>query len=115
MTSLRFPDSAPGSIALLAVTEAGAWRVATPWLDMDPPVNGAGDLVAALFLGHYLLAEDGSTPGTEAVPEAAAKAASATYSLIEATRAAGSRELQLVAAQDKLIAPDRLFAAEQVG
>ena len=92
VTSLRFPESEPESIALLVVTEAGAWRVATPWLDMDPPVNGAGDTLAALFLGHYLLAED----GPKRVSEAAAMAASATFALIEATQAAGSRELRLI-------------------
>ncbi len=111
VTSLRFPESEPQSIGLLAVTGAGAWRVVTPWLDMSPPVNGAGDTVAALFLGHYLLARDGPTR----VSEAATKAAAATYALIEATHAAGSRELQLIATQDKLIHPDRLFAAEPVG
>ena len=110
VTSLRFPESEPESIALLVVTEAGAWRVATPWLDMDPPVNGAGDTLAALFLGHYLLAED----GPKRVSEAAAMAASATFALIEATQAAGSRELRLIAAQDKIVLPGRLFTAERI-
>ena len=110
VTSLRFPESEPESIALLVVTEAGAWRVATPWLDMDPPVNGAGDTLAALFLGHYLLAED----GPKRVSEVAAMAASATFALIEATQAAGSRELRLIAAQDKIVLPGRLFTAERI-
>jgi pyridoxine kinase len=111
VTSLRFPEIEPRSIALLAVTGAGAWRIVTPWLDMNPPANGAGDTVAALFLGHYLLASDGPAR----VAEAAAKAASATFALVEATHEASSRELQLIAAQDKLVHPDRLFAAEQIG
>ncbi len=111
VTSVRFPESGPDSVALLAATGAGAWRVATPWLDMNPPVNGAGDTVAALFLGHYLLAGK----GPDRVAEAAAKAASATFALIEATQAAGSRELQLIAAQDRLVDPGRLFAAERIG
>ncbi len=111
VTSLRFPEIEPQSVALLAVTGAGAWRIVTPWLDMNPPANGAGDTVAALFLGHYLLASDGPAR----VAEAAAKAASATFALIEATHEASSRELQLIAAQDKLVHPDRLFAAEQIG
>ena len=46
--------------------------------------------------------------------EAAAKAASATFALVEATHKAGSRELELIAAQDKLVRPDRLFAAERI-
>ncbi|MDX1576380.1 MAG: pyridoxal kinase PdxY [Kiloniellales bacterium] len=110
VTSVRFPESEPETIALLAVTGAGAWQIATPWLDMDPPINGAGDTVAALFLGHYLLAGD----GPDRVSEAAARAASAIFAVIEATRAAGGRELQLIAAQDKLVAPHRHFAAERI-
>jgi len=111
VTSLRFPEREPESVALLAVTGEGAWRVVTPWLEMNPPANGAGDVIAALFLGHYLLAGN----GPERVAEAAARAASATFSLIAATHAAGSRELQLIAAQEQLVRPARLFAAERVG
>jgi len=111
VTSVRFPETEPELISLLAVSDAGAWRVTTPWLDMDPPANGAGDLTAALFLGHHLLAEEGPAR----VSEAAAKAASATFALIEATQTAGSRELELIAAQDKLVRPGRLFAAERIG
>jgi pyridoxine kinase len=111
VTSLRFPEREPESVCLLAVTGAGAWRVVTPWLDMDPTANGFGDLAAALFLGHYLLA--GDRPGR--VAEAAAGAASATFALVEATHQAGSRELQLIAAQEKLVRPDRRFEAERVG
>ena len=91
-------------------TRSNAWQVTTPWLDLDPPANGAGDLIAALFLGHYLLAGETS----ERVAEAAAKAASATFALIAATHRAGSRELELIAAQDKLVRPDRHFAAERI-
>lgn len=111
VTSVRFPESEPQTVSLLAVTASGAWRVSTPWLDMNPPANGAGDLIAALFLGHYLLAGDTPDP----VAEAAAGAASATFALIEATHKAGCRELELIAAQDKLVRPDRLFAAERIG
>lgn len=111
VTSLRFPEREAESVSLLAVTGEGAWRVVTPWLDMTPPANGFGDLVAALFLAHFLVAGD----GPDRVAEAAAKAASATFALVEATHAAGSREIQLIAAQEKLVRPDRLFAAERIG
>jgi pyridoxine kinase len=111
VTSLRFPEREPESVSVLAVTGAGAWRVVTPWLEMNAPTSGAGDVVAALFLGHYLRAGDGPTQ----VAEAVAKAASATFALVEATHQAGNRELQLVAAQDKLVRPERLFTAERVG
>ena len=42
-------------------------------------------------------------------------AVAAMYALVEATHAAGSRELELVAAQDQLLAPTRVFVAERVG
>jgi len=111
VTSVRFPETEPQTVSLLAVTAAGAWRVATPWLDMNPPVNGSGDVIAALFLGHYLLTPEAPSRAAEA----AAKAAAATFALIEATKRAGCRELELIAAQDKLVRPDRRFTAERIG
>lgn len=114
VTSVRFPETAPDNVALLAVTGDSAWRVATPWLHLDPPAHGTGDLLAALFLGHLLLAEE----GPDRIAEAAAEAASATFALIEATQAAtratGGGELALIAAQDRLVNPERLFAAERI-
>jgi pyridoxine kinase len=110
VTSLRFPEREPESVALLAVTGDGAWRIVTPWLALDPPANGFGDLLAALFLGHYLRV--GGDPGRAA--EAAAEAASATFALVAATHAAGSREIPLIAAQEALVRPDRLFQAERI-
>ena len=41
-------------------------------------------------------------------------AMSALYAVLERTHAAGTREIQLVAAQDELPFPGRLFAAEPV-
>lgn len=111
VTSLRFPEREPDRVSVLAVTGTGAWRVETPWLEMNAPTSGAGDVVAALFLGHYLRAGDGPAR----VSEALANAASATFALVEATHQAGSRELQLIAAQERLVRPARLFAAERVG
>jgi pyridoxine kinase len=94
-------------VAMLAATapsgkEGDAWRVATPRLPMAP--NGAGDAVAALFLGFYLK--------TRSVPEALGCAASAIFEILQTTLEAGEEELQLVAAQDRLQAPRRCFSAE---
>jgi len=89
-------------MAMLAVTAEGAWRVATPHLSITP--NGAGDAVAALFLGFYL--KSGS------VPDALGKAASSIFEILETTLESGEEELQLVAAQDRLEAPRRRFIAE---
>jgi pyridoxine kinase len=78
------------------------WRVRTPRLDVS--LNGAGDAIAALFYVHRTR--------TGSAAEALSRAASATYAVLDATAAAGSRELVLVAAQDQLVAPDRVFEAE---
>jgi len=90
------------SVEMLAVTLEGAWRVASPRLPMMP--NGAGDAVAALFLGFYL--KSGS------VPEALGRAASAIFEVLQTTLDGGEQELQLVAAQDRLDAPRLRFTAE---
>ena len=37
------------------------------------------------------------------------------YALVEATWRAGSRELELVAAQDSLVTPARVFPAVRIG
>ena len=93
-------------IEMLAVTAEGAWRVATPYLEMAPAPNGAGDAVSALFLGYLLR---GLEP-----PAALGHAAASIFAVMEATRRAGARELQLVAAQDDLLAPRRTFEVTQI-
>jgi pyridoxine kinase len=107
VTGLRHDTTRAGEIELLAVTAQDAWRLVTPLISCDPQPNGAGDLLAALFLGHYLRARD---PG-----QALEAAAAATFAVLDATRAAGTRELQLIAAQDEIVAPKRHFPAERIG
>ena len=58
VTSLRHAETAPDEIEILAVATEGTWRVTTPFLEFAVPPNGAGDMLAALFLGHYLKARD---------------------------------------------------------
>jgi pyridoxine kinase len=101
VTSLASEGNAAGEMEMLAVSAGGAWRVASPRLPITP--NGAGDAVAALFLGFYLK--------TGSVPEALGKAASAIFEILRTTLEAGETELQLVAAQDRLEAPGRRFTA----
>ena len=91
-------------VAMLAVTAEGAWRVATPRLPMTP--NGAGDAVAALFLGFWLK--------TRSVPEALGAAAAAIFEILQTTLESGEEELQLVAAQNRLEKPRRKFTAERI-
>ena len=106
VTSLRRADGASAEIEMLAVTHDQAWRIATPLIDFPIMPNGTGDAVAALFAAHWLEGND--------VPAALGKAASSIYAVLEQTAAMGERELQLVAAQDRLVAPARLFAAEKI-
>jgi len=87
---------------MLAVSTEGAWRVACPRLPMAP--NGAGDAVAALFLGCYLK--------TGSVADALGQAASAIHEILRTTLDLGAEELQLVAAQDRLETPRKSFVAE---
>lgn len=107
VTGLRHDSTRAGEIEVLAVTARAAWRLITPLLPCDPQPSGTGDLLAALFLGHYLR-------GGDAV-QALEAAAAGIFAVMDATWAAGTRELQLIPAQDQLITPKRRFAAERIG
>ncbi|UYN95133.1 MAG: pyridoxal kinase PdxY [Enhydrobacter sp.] len=106
ITSLRRADAPADAIEMVAVTRETAWRVATPLIGFEIAPNGTGDAVAALFTAHWR--EDGD------VALALGKAASSIFAVLEKTHAMGERELQLVAAQDGLVAPTRRFAAEKL-
>jgi pyridoxine kinase len=69
-------------------------------------INGAGDLVAALFLFHFL--------ATGSAPQALAKAGAALYGVLKCTADAQAKELRLVAAQAEIVAPSRNFAILQL-
>ena len=69
-------------------------------------LNGTGDAFTALFLGSWL-----KTRRLDATLE---HAVAAMYALVDATYATGSRELELIAAQDQLLAPARRFPAVRV-
>ena len=107
VTSLRHEQTTRDEIDMLAVTAEAAWQVRTPYLTLDPMPNGAGDAVAALFLAHYLKTKDPA--------KALGAATAAVFAVLEATGAAGTRELQLIAAQDRLVKPPRRFEVERVG
>lgn len=106
ITSLRRADAAASMIEMVAVTKDAAWRVATPMIGFEIAPNGTGDAVAALFTAHWIAGND--------VEIALGSAASSIFAVLEATREMGERELQLVAAQDRLVAPPRSFKAEKL-
>jgi pyridoxine kinase len=101
-TSLRLEDTPSDALDMIASDGARLWRLRTPRLPVS--LNGAGDLLSALFLFHYL--KDRSAP------EALASAASSVYGVVAATAASGERELALIAAQDEFVRPSRLFSPE---
>jgi len=106
ITSLRRADAPADRIEMVAVAADAAWRIATPLIGFDIMPNGTGDAVSALFTAHWLESSD--------VGQALGHAASSIYAVLEATAAMGERELQLVAAQDRLVAPPRRFVAERL-
>ena len=106
ITSLRRADASADTIEMVAVTPDAAWRGATPMIGFEIAPNGTGDAVAALFTAHWIAGDD--------VADALGKAASSIFAVLEATAAMGERELQLVAAQDRLVAPPRAFKAEKL-
>ena len=103
-TSLRLEDTPDDALDLIVATGEGGWRVRTPKLPIS--VNGAGDLISALFLHEWLRARDAAG--------ALALAAARVYAVVAATAAAGERELALIAAQDALFDPPRRFAPEKL-
>jgi pyridoxine kinase len=102
VTSLHVEETPKDAIDLLAFGPDGGFRVRTPLLDLS--VNGAGDMIAALFLFHVL--ESGSTA------EALSLAASSVFGILKKTFDAGAREIALIAAQDEIVKPSRIFRAE---
>ena len=104
VTSLELQERA-GELGMLAETAGGTWVVWTPKLDIQ--LSGTGDAFTALTLAYWL-ATGGDAPATLEA------AASAMFALVEATAAAGERELALVAAQEQLVAPARRFAAQRL-
>jgi pyridoxine kinase len=105
VTSLRTAETPENCVDLLACDGAGKFRVRTPRL---PAVfNGAGDAIAALFFVHYLRRQDAGAALT--------RAASALFGVLSRTAEAGAAEMLLVAAQEELVNPSRVFGAERVG
>jgi len=92
----------PGETANLLVLAERAYRARHPAVAEAP--HGAGDLLAALYLGHRL---DGSP-----APQALGRAVGATVGLIE--MAGGGTRLPLAEGQAVLVDADRAVAVETV-
>jgi pyridoxine kinase len=107
VTSLLPEDAPAHTIGTLVVANEGAYRVSTPLIPLEPPRNGTGDAIAALFFGNYLKTGD--------IKVSLENSVSALYGLLELTHQMNTREIQLVAAQDEYIQPSNRFSAEKVG
>lgn len=104
VTSVVRPERAAGTVEMLAVTDAGAWIVATPRLPLK--ANGSGDVTAALFTAQYLRTGDAAS--------ALSRATASVFALLEATYESGERELQLIAAQEAYAHPNEQFQVRRV-
>jgi pyridoxine kinase len=97
VTSVRSSETPDDALDVIASDPGGRYRVRTPRLAV--PANGAGDLMAALFLFHYL--------GVGLV-EALGRATSSVYGVLRHTPA-DAGEIALIAAQQELVAPTQHF------
>ena len=104
VTSLHVDDTPEDAIDMLVSDDAGRFRLRTPRLNMI--VNGAGDAMAALFFAHYLRSGK--------IDEALSRAGSAIFGVLAKTAELGAPEIQLVAAQDEIVQPSRVFEAEEL-
>jgi pyridoxine kinase len=104
VTSLHTNDTPEDAIDILASDSTGCFRLRTPRLPVA--VNGAGDAIAALFFAHYLRAGK--------IDVALLAAGSAIFGVLARTAEAGSREMQLVAAQDEIVKSSRMFETERL-
>lgn len=93
LTSLEHEATPAGQIEMLVSdVAAGRHLATTPKLPLEPMPNGSGDCTAALYCGATLKGY--------AAPEALGRIAAAIFAVFQATAAAGTRELALIAAQD---------------
>ena len=104
VTSLHTEDTPAETIDLLASDATGRFRLRTPKLPLV--VNGAGDAIAALFFAHYLRSGK--------IDQALSRAASAIFGALARTAEVGAGEIQLIAAQDEIMQPSRVFEAEKL-
>lgn len=89
------------------LSDAGSdYLITTDRLTMNPEPNGAGDLCAALFLGHYLNNGD--------APRSLEMMTNSVYSVFSRTKASGKRELQLVDARFDIINAPKVYRVKSV-
>jgi pyridoxine kinase len=104
VSSLRTEETPDDAIDMLA-GEAGQFHLLrTPLLPLA--ANGAGDVLAALYLFHRLISGGAAA--------ALSAAGSSVHGVLRRTAAAGSREILTVAAQEEFVRPSVRFEAVEV-
>ena len=104
VTSLLTDETPPGSLDLVAADRDQAWLLRVPLLPMSP--NGAGDLIAALFLFHIVQ--------KSSVKFALEAAGNAVAAVLQRTETFGEIEMMLVASSDDFLAPSRHYIAHKI-
>jgi pyridoxine kinase len=104
VTSLRPTDPSDLRVAMLAVDQGGAYLLETPLLPVS--VNGAGDATAALFFAHWLRGWP--------IADVLERATATIFAILEETLKSGSKEMELIAAQEAIVNPSHRFAAIKV-
>jgi pyridoxine kinase len=104
VTSLHVADTPEDSVDLIASDKTGRYRLRTPRLPLA--ANGAGDAIAALFFAHYL--------HSGKIDQALSSATSALFGMLAKTAEMGESEIQIIAAQQEIVDPTRVFEAEQL-
>ena len=99
VTSFVRTDGEPGTMELLAADRATAYLITTPKLDLS--VNGAGDATAAIFFGQWIRSKQ--------IDVALSRTTNAIFQILSLTHTTGSREIQLIAAQDAIANPPDEF------
>ena len=104
VTSVATAETPPNTIELAASEGGAVHLVRTPKLARE--FNGAGDMMAGLFLFHYLRGRDAA--------RALASVAASVFGILKRTLETGERELVLIEAQGELVAPSTRFPVERI-
>lgn len=104
VTSVQTDETPADCLDLLASDGHERWRLRTPKLRMA--AVGAGDVIAALFMAHYL--KSGS------VAHALSRAGSSIFGILRRTAEAGAGEMVLIEAQEEIVHPTRIFEPERI-
>jgi len=105
VTSLNLNETPADHIDVFLAFNNEYWLVRTPKFE-DIPISGTGDTIASLFFAHYLK--------TRSPVQALENATASIFSLLKRSLETQSREIQIIRAQDEIIAPTWTFKAQKL-